>query len=232
MKNLAQSKRLVGIFATLALLMAACGGGSGADAQTLVDDVLDTTTSAAPTTQAPSTTVAPTTTTLEPMVGDIQESFVGTVTAPYSGEAIVDGEVRVYFNNGSNGMLVAIYHGDGLADPTGLCPGSSLQANGFEFISNAPATPGACDAFSTELGSVRVCTSNVWLYETHIPNDSAGVLWGSLEMNGPTGIVGMTGQATNQSGTPVIDYDADDYTISPMFTSDGATEITCDAATV
>jgi hypothetical protein len=39
--------------------------------------------------------------------------------------------------------------------------------------------------------------------------------------------MGVTGQATNRAGTPEIDYSAYIYDISAMFTSDGATEITC-----
>ena len=37
----------------------------------------------------------------------------------------------------------------------------------------------------------------------------------------------MTAVATNTAGTPEIDYSMDGYTLSPMFTSDGSTEITC-----
>ena len=151
---------------------------------------------------------------------------------PYQAEPIVEGDVMVYFNNGSNGTLVAIYHGPGVADPTDKCPGNSIHdGSTWIHISNAPAAEGACDGFPTDRGSVRVCTSGVWLYQTMIPNDSAGTLFGSFEMWGDDGvIVGHTGQAVNQPGTPVIDYDADVYDISPMFTSDGSEEITCGPA--
>lgn len=53
-------------------------------------------------------------------------------------------------------------------------------------------------------------------------------MWGSLEWNSEAGIVGMTSQAVNTPGTPEIDYSADVYSISAMFTSDGSTEITCE----
>lgn len=167
----------------------------------------------------------------EMVVGEILESFVGTPLTQSPGAVVpVDDEVKAYFNNGSNGTLIAIYHGPGLSDPTDLCPGNSLQtASGFEFISNAPASPGACDGFPTDVGSVRVCTGNVWLYQTMIPNDSSGTLWASLEATVDGTIANMGGQAANTPGTPEIDYSADKYTISTMFTSDGSTEITCEA---
>ena len=115
---------------------------------------------------------------------------------------------------------------DELSDPTGLCPGNSLNSGGFEFISNAPACEGACEGFPTDVGSVRVCTSNVWLYNTKIPNDSVGDLYGSLEKLVDGTFVGSTAVATNTAGTPPIDYTAPGYTISAMFTIDGATSIT------
>ncbi len=165
----------------------------------------------------------------EAVRGEIAESFVGAVLAQHSGDPI-GGEVKVYWNNGSNGTLIALYHGEGMADLEGLCPGNSLQtASGFEFVTNTPAAPGACDDFPTPTASLRVCTSAVVLYETAIPNDSEGTLWGSLEWRGADGaIVGMTSQSVNTPGTPEIDYAADAYDLSAMFTIDGSTEITCD----
>jgi hypothetical protein len=172
-------------------------------------------------TEAPPATEAPT-------QGEILESFVGNVaTPPYPAGPAVEGEVRVYFNNGTDGTMVAIYHGPGLSDPTGLCPGNSLNSGGFEFISNAPATKGACEGFPTDVGSVRVCTSNVWLYNTKIPNDSVGDLYGSIEKLVDGTFFGATAIATNKAATPQIDYTAAAYTISAMFTIDGATSITC-----
>ncbi|MGI9624959.1 MAG: hypothetical protein ACR2PK_19180, partial [Acidimicrobiales bacterium] len=71
-------------------------------------------------------------------------------------------------------------------------------------------------------------TSGVWLYNSMVPNNSVGTLFGSLEiMNDAGEFEGMTSQAQNQPDTPEINWQADIYDISPMFTSDGATEITC-----
>ena len=185
------------------------------------------TTTAAPTTTA-ATTEAPTTTTAR-TVATIEESFVGAPTAPYPGPETGLENISVYFNNGSNGTIVAIYHGEGTADPTDICPGNSLQGpGGFEFISNAPLTEGACDGFPSDVGSVRICTGGVWLYETKIPNDSDGVLWGSVETMVDGQVGGVSAQALNSPGTPVIDYSADAYTVSAMFTNDGSTEIECE----
>lgn len=227
-----------------AILIGACGGSGDSDTETTAaptvapsgDNAAPTTAAAA--TTAPAATAAPTTAapttaapTTAPLVrSTIEESFVGTPTTPYSGEAIVDGEIRIYFNNGSNGTLVAIYHGAGTADPTDLCPGNSLQTTSFDHVSNAPLTAGACEGFPTARGSVRICSGGVWLYETKIPNDSVGTLWGSVEKLAGATIIGHTGQATNQPDTPVIDYSADVYAVSAMFTNDGSTEITCGEA--
>ena len=163
----------------------------------------------------------------EPVRSEIMESFVGATLAPGPGDVSVDGEVKVYWNNGSNGTLIAIYHGPGIADPTGMCPGNSIQTEaGFDHVTNTPAADGACDGFPTPTSAVRVCTGDVWLYETQIPNDSEGVLWGSLEMNSDGGIVGLNSQALNTPNTPVIEYSAENYNIAAMFTSDGSTQIT------
>ena len=246
------SRRVLGAAAAMMLLLSACGDDDDAatsdEVQDIVDDLLEDDTTDddadddAPADDTPADdTDEPADDTAdepaddtgdepaddtgddapEPTVGVISESFVGH---PSVGNA-VDGEVKVYFNNGESGFIVAIYHGAGLADPTGLCPGNSLNTGGndFSFISNAPTSEGACpsDIFTTDVGSVRVCTSGVLLYQTMIPNDSEGLLFGSLEAVGPDGtIVGNYGNAPNTPGTPVIDYAADSYTISATLTDD------------
>lgn len=154
---------------------------------------------------------------------------MGAVTQPYAGVSVADDEIRVYFNNGSNGTIIAVYHGPGTANPEGLCPGNSIATTQFEYISNAPLVAGACEGFPTDVGSVRICEANVWLYETKIPNDTEGTLFGSVEAWVDGTITGQTGQALNVAGTPVIDYNADIFDVDGMFTSDGRTEITCQA---
>ena len=260
MKHTARiSLRMLAAAAAMTLLLSACGDddASSDEVQDIVDDLLeddaaddtsddDTDEPADDTTEPADGVDEPDDTTdepadgvdepddtgddaPEPTVGVIAESLVGT---PVTGAPITDGEVSVYFNNGESGFLVAIWHGPGLTDFTGLCPGNSLSPDGatFSFTSNSPATAGACDGFPTDVSSVRVCTGGVMLNQTLIPNDSAGTLFGSLEAWGDDGtIVGMYGQAPNTPGTPVIDYTADSYTISTMFTNDGSTEISCEA---
>ena len=124
----------------------------------------------------------------------------------FSGSAMVEDD-----------RVIAIYHGTGTADPTGLCPGNSLQtATAFLHISNAPLTDGACDGFPSDVGSVRICTGGVWLYQTNIPNDSEGLLYGTVEKSEDgtvATISGITGQSQNRPDTPVIDWDADGYSL-------------------
>ena len=79
------------------------------------------------------------------------------------------------------------------------------------------------------VGSVRICDANVWLYQTKIPNDTTGTLFGSVEAWVDGVITGQTGQAVNTAGTPVVNYDADRFLVDAMFTSDGRTEIDCAA---
>lgn len=160
----------------------------------------------------------------------ITESFVGAPLVPYGDSTIVDGEVKAYWNNGSNGTLVAIYHGAGLSDLTSLCPGNSAFTDGaFQYVTNTPAGAGACDGFPTPTSSLLVCTSNVILYQSAIPNNTVGDLYASLEWSLEDGsISGMSGVSVNQPDTPEIDFDARVFDISPMFTSDGASEITCE----
>ncbi len=162
--------------------------------------------------------------------GEITESFVGAPLAPYAGTSIVDGEVKAYWNNGSNGTLVAIYHGAGLGDLTSLCPGNSAFTGGsFQYVTNTPAAAGACTDFPTPTSALLVCSSNVVLYQSAIPNDTEGELYASLEWRQEDGsIIGLTGVSINQPGTPEIDFNARVFDISPMFTADGATEITCE----
>ena len=162
--------------------------------------------------------------------GTITESFVGAPLAPYGDSNIVDGEVKAYWNNGSNGTLVAIYHGAGLSDLTSLCPGNSAFTDGaFQYVTNTPAGAGACDGFPTPTAALLVCTSNVILYQSAIPNNTVGDLYASLEWSLEDGsISGMTGVSVNQPDTPEIDFAARVFDISPMFTSDGASEITCE----
>lgn len=165
----------------------------------------------------------------ESVTAAIEESFVGATLALYPGsESIVDGEVMVYWNNGSNGTLIAIYHGEGMSDLSQLCPGNSIATSaGFVNVTNTPADAGACDSFPTPTSSLRTCTGDVVLYETAIPNDSEGTLFGSLEWNSEAGIAGMTSQATNVADTPEILFEADVFTLPAKFTTDGSTEITC-----
>lgn len=237
---------LIVLSMVLALVAASCSSDSGSStttaqeadptATTAPDDSDDggdaepePTATTAPEPEPTATPEPEPTATPEPVRGEINESFVGSPLAPYAPTAMLDGEVRVYWNNGTRGNIVAIYHGDGLADLTGLCPGNSLQTSdgAFSHVSNTPAAPGACDGFPTPPSFLLTCTGNVVLYETQIPNDSDGVLWGSLEWNSDAGIVGYTSQASNTPGTPMIDMDARVFSISAMFTTDGSTEITC-----
>lgn len=98
------------------------------------------------------------------------------------------------------------------------------------YISNAPAEEGAGDDFPTDVGSVQVCDHGVWIYETIIPNDPDGFLFGSLEWWAGDEIHGMSSQAETVPDLPEFESGLASYSFAPWMTVDGATVITYDAA--
>lgn len=108
-----------------------------------------------------------------------------------------------------------VVHYEGLAlDGPAYCPGNSLAANNsFQFISNSPAVSGACEGATTlpseDSAGVYLCDGQV-LYKTEIPSDSAGDLFGTIEIFNPDGtIVGLTSvSATSLGVAPAVDLSA------------------------
>ena len=96
-------------------------------------------------------------------------------------------------------------------------------------MSNTPFEAGACDGFPTPPASMQWCSSGVWLYETLIPNDLEGDLYGSLEWNSPAGIGGIYGNSPTSADMPEFEYGLASYSIPPWFTSDGNVVINCGA---
>ena len=163
--------------------------------------------------------------------GEIVELTQGTALQPYGTEDITAGQVVVYWYRGAAGNYVAVYTGDGIAQAEGLklCPGNSIKTDDWINISNAPAEDGACEWGPEVIGSLQVCDHGVWIYETVIPNDLEGELWGSLEWTsaasgGPTGLTSIT-----PSGDEMAELEAGlaSYSLPPWYTSDGASVINC-----
>lgn len=113
----------------------------------------------------------------------------------------------------SGGKYVVAYVGLDLSAAGPLCPGNSIRTGqGFEFVSNAPTTEGACTGFATlttdpEVGPI-VCQGTL-LYVTAIPSDRQGTLYGTMEMLADDGaaIIGMTSTAQSSPDIPEIDLD-------------------------
>ena len=190
-------------------------------------------TTAAPpeTTAAPPETTTPPDTTVPPPAGMIPDNNSGWRLELYPGsEDITAGPVTVYwYRNPASGNHIAVYTGEGVdgVEGLGLCPGNSISTDTFLHISNAPTEDGACDGFPTEVGSVQVCDHGVLVYETKIPGDLEGTLFGSLEWNAGDAIHGMTSQAPTDPELPEFESGLGSYSIAPWMTVDGATRITC-----
>jgi hypothetical protein len=128
---------------------------------------------------------------------------------PYgSGEpAVSPGAVTVAWYQ-ADGMYVAVYAGDGIADLGPLCPGNSLRVgdgNSFDFATNAPTGPGGCDGIDSTITEVQVC-DEAWLFETRIPVASSGQLFASISSSGTT--AGVLGFVATGPTAPEIDLEA------------------------
>ena len=232
-------RRTIVLFGLMALLVGACGGDSadneGTEAEPTTEQPAD----------EPATTAAPDPTTTEPAAvttttaaesgpeGVIVELTQGAALQPYGTEDITAGQVVVYWYRGAAENYVAVYTGDGIAGAQGqkLCPGNSIFTNDdWIHISNAPSEEGACEWGPEGVGSLQVCDHGVWIYETKIPNEEEGELWGSLEWTGADGATtGLTSITLSGAGMAELEAGLSSYSIPPWYTSDGATVINCEA---
>jgi hypothetical protein len=143
---------------------------------------------------------------------------------------ITAGQVVVYWYRGAGGgNYVAVYTGAGIAGAAGLglCPGNSIFTDNFAHVSNTPSEAGACDGFPTETASLQVCEQGVWIYETAIPGDLEGFLYGSLEWNSAGGIMGLYSQAETSPDMTELQPGLASYSVPPWFTDNGASVIEC-----
>jgi hypothetical protein len=231
----------------VAVLAASCGGGFSEDTTTTTGEAAETTTTGASettttaaavttTTVAPETTTTVAATTTEDAgAGMIPDPSSGATLVPYADEDITAGDVYIYwYRDSAGGNYVALYAGPGIAGAEGLalCPGNSIAAPDTLNVSNTPVEDGSCQDFPTETASVQVCSGGVWLYQTAIPGDLEGTLFGSLEWNAQDGsIKGLTSQFPTSPDLPSFEYGLFAYSLWDGFTSDGSSRITCDGPT-
>ncbi len=198
-------------FAPIALalaLLAGCGDDGGGEATedteaggpgvTEAGDV--TTTTGAPADAAPveNSTVA----------GPLEEAY----GAPGAEPILEPGAAAALWYDGGE-TWVAVFVGVDLDDLGPLCPGSSIETapGTFEFVSNTPTEDGACEGFNNPEASLRICGDAI-VYESLIPIDAEGTLYGSIERAADGGIEGITGRAeANAAAAPPIDLSADTY---------------------
>lgn len=228
--------RLFRLAVVMAIVIVACGEDSAAETTT-TDSAPAPTTTAAPDPEPTTTQGEPaeTTTTEAPIgtEGVIPDLNSGQTLEPYGSEDITTGSVVIYWYKGTAGTYLALYTGQGIAEGAGLalCPGNSIATTEFLHISNTPSEPGACDGFPTDVASLQVCDHGVWIYESAVPVDLEGTLFGSLEWNSAAGITGLTSETPTAADTPEFEFGLGSYTVPPWMTDDGSSVITCEAPT-
>ncbi|MGI9646885.1 MAG: hypothetical protein ACR2OI_00030, partial [Acidimicrobiia bacterium] len=109
----------------------------------------------------------------------------------------------------AEGFYVVFFDGVSTADTGPLCPGASLATDTFQFVSNAPSAGADCSTFSTlsDDPTVRAleCDGSI-AYRTAIPDDGAGILFGTLEKPVDGGIMGITSLSDSSLGEiPEVD---------------------------
>lgn len=161
----------------------------------------------------------------------IPDPTIGVTLAPGSAENITTGDVFVYwYRDTASGNYLAMYTGPGIAGADGLmlCPGNSIAAPDFMHVTNTPVEDGSCTDFPTPTSSVQVCSGGVWIYQTAIPGDLSGTLYGSLEWNSADGsIQGLYSQFSTEENILEFAYGESSYLLWAGFTSDGAGRIDC-----
>ena len=226
-------RRIPILVVVLALVAAACGGDSSSDTTPAATDGATTTTTGATsttaTTAATTTTEATTTTTtttvaaagpetrpatpISAVMGadPAAETYVGFIEAEYDAAVmgVVPGEATAEWFR-AEGFFVVFYNGVDTSVTGPTCPGASVAtAAGFEFVSNAAAEGADCSGFVTlqdDPGVRALQCGNTLAYRTAIPDDSVGILFGTLEKPFGEGIMGITSLSNSQNGDiPEVD---------------------------
>jgi len=211
------------LFLAVVLILTACSGSSETDVE-IVEEIVATE-APAPTDVPPTATTEPTPTE-EPVMlpvsmvaASLGEGDFNTYKVSLPGMAPLEfedsdlpalpGSVTVNWFT-SNGFYVVAYYGLDLESSAPLCPGNSiLTGGGWLHVSNSPTEEGACEGFPTltddpSVGPV-ICHGELF-YNTAIPSDLQGTLFGTLEMLDAEGnLVGMTSQA--ESTTDMLEID-------------------------
>ncbi len=107
------------------------------------------------------------------------------------------------------GRLILVYQGLDLNVSGPVCPGNSIFTTQFEFISNSPTSPGACDGDPTASivlagpdAGVRICAGLV-SYITEIPDDISGFLFATINLFPDTGpALGVTVSTITSANIP------------------------------
>jgi len=195
------------VLAAVVLVIAACSDDGGGDA----DDATEDTEAPAPeVTDAGDGEATTPTTTAETEASPVEDSPVAAVLeeaygAPGAEPILEPGTAGVLWYDGGE-TWVAVFVGADLDALGPLCPGSSLETGPgtFEFVSNTPTEEGACEGFTNPEASVRRCGTAL-VYESLIPMDATGTLYGSIERAADGGIEGITSMvdADASSASPI-----------------------------
>ncbi|HYF46996.1 MAG TPA: hypothetical protein VD926_12340 [Acidimicrobiales bacterium] len=143
-----------------------------------------------------------------PVAGTLEEAY----GAPDADPIVEPGTAGVQWYAGA-GTWVAVFIGLDLEGLGPLCPGTSVETGPGTFlhVSNTPTEDGACEGFTNPEATVRRC-GEVLVYETLIPLDVEGTLYGSVERAADGGIEGITSRAEADPGqAPDIDPQAPAY---------------------
>ena len=212
-----------------AVFIAACGSSTPAPTNTPPPQQEEPTNTAIPPSPVPSAT-APEPTPNNPEAMDLPDTVVSAalgVEPDTTYKVSLEDFQRVAFEESelpaapgsitaqwytSGDRYVVAYVGLDVSGRVALCPGNSILTNaGFEHVSNAPTTEGACAGFPTltsdpAVGPV-VC-QEILFYRTAIPSDLQGALFGTLEALSEDGaIVGLTSAVQSTGDMPELNLE-------------------------
>jgi hypothetical protein len=162
----------------------------------------------------------------EPEAPVVEESpLVAPLDSPFGppGEPpfIPLGSGQVAWYDGGDTWVV-VFLGLDLDGLGAFCPGSSIEVSpdAFEGVSNTPTEPGACEGYTTPEASMQRC-GEVLIYDTLIPMDAQGTLYGSVGVPVEGGSYGVLGTVeADPASAPPLEPGAEAYS-----TPDG--EVTC-----